>query len=51
MDRGRRYDTFVLACKTQPPRFAEKVVYQLAGWAGKWNAVPLTLNNQGTGSL
>ena len=23
-----------------------KVVYQLAGWAGKWNAVPLTLNKQ-----
>ena len=22
------------------------VVYQLAGWAGKWNAVPLTLNKK-----
>ena len=22
------------------------VVYQLAGWAGKWNAVPLALNNK-----
>ena len=30
----------------QPPRFAEKVVCQLAGRAGKWNAVPLALNNQ-----
>ena len=26
-----------------------KVVYQLAGWAGKWNAVPLTLNNKALG--
>ena len=24
----------------------KKVVYQLAGWAGKWNAVPLALNNK-----
>ena len=22
------------------------MVYQLAGWAGKWNAAPLTLNNK-----
>ena len=22
------------------------VVYQLAGWAGKWNALPLALNNK-----
>ena len=27
------------------------VVYQLAGWAGKWNAVPLTLNKIALGPL
>ena len=37
--------------KTPAATLRRKVVYQLAGWAGKWNAVPLTLNNQGTGSL
>ena len=31
-----------------PPaaKLRKKLVYQLAGWAGKWNAVPLTLNNK-----
>ena len=32
--------------KTPAATLRRKVVYQLAGWAGKWNAVPLTLNNQ-----
>ena len=32
--------------KTPATTLRRKVVYQLAGWAGKWNAVPLTLNNQ-----
>ena len=32
--------------KTPAATLRRKVVYQIAGWAGKWNAVPLTLNSQ-----
>ena len=30
---------------TPAAKLRKKVVYQLAGWADKWNAAPLALNN------
>ena len=32
--------------RTPAAKLRKKLVYQLAGWAGKWNAVPLALNNK-----
>ena len=35
-----------MSTRTPVAALRRKVVCQLAGWAGKWNAVPLTLNNK-----
>ena len=42
----RLEEVYIRRVFTPAATLRRKVVYQLAGWAGKWNAVPLTLNNK-----